>query len=94
MGFNFRQSGYIGVLTLSGDITEKEKNTLSSLLMKASHCSDYIVLDLFHVNKIDNASRKLLMSICNAIKRSKKSLKLIGSITETLNNENEREVTA
>ncbi len=87
MDFKFRQSGYIGVLTLSGEITEKEKNTLNSLLMKVSHCSDYVVLDLFHVNKIDNASRKLIMSVCNAIRNSKKSIKLIDSITENLNNE-------
>ncbi len=85
MKVDLTQSGGIGILTLDGKLTSEHQDELKTLLMKALHNFDHIVLNLGRVASIDLTCNDLL---CSAYKKSielDKSMRLVGISSAEVN---------
>jgi len=84
MNSKFVQSGYIGLLTIDGEITAGHYDKLKLLLIRALQDSDYIILNLTGMTRIDPACNDLICSTFEVAMMVKKKMKLINSQLEKL----------
>ncbi len=82
MKSKLEQTGHVGILTFDGELSNEREAELVMLLMRAFHNSDFVVLNLTNVERIDRTCRQVLLSIYHKARRTNKSLKLIGASTD------------
>jgi ABC-type transporter Mla MlaB component len=84
MTFNYEQSGYIGVVSFFGELTVDYYDRLRSVLRKVVYNSDYIVLNLHKVMRIDWVCRRLFCAIHSISQKQGKDVKFLGKPPELL----------
>ena len=77
MEFKLEESGCIAILTLRGNITDADENTLRFLLMKLLYSFEHIVLNFKEVTGIAASCWRIFHGAYSTSMRLKKPIKMI-----------------
>ena len=78
MNFTFEQQGFIGVLTLYGELSLERESELTEALMVSMDNSDYLVVNLHHLSITNCAALKPILAARQIAMNQNKDMKLIG----------------